>query len=269
MLTFAFPHIDPVIFPIYGPIALRWYNLAYMIGLLGGLSYGRFLIKRFPELALRKHHLEDFFAWAVLGIIVGGRLGEVFFYPNGFFEGDTLRIFRVWEGGMSFHGAVLGLLVSFYMFSKKNNLSIFHLGDCVTAVAPIGLFLGRISNFINDELYGRITSVSWAIAFPSGGYLPRHPSQLYEAFLEGLVLFLILSTAIFHFKAFKKPGFVSGSFLLGYALSRILVEFFREPDGIIHVLSIPITTGQLLSLPMVMGGVYLLTLNNKFKPGQK
>jgi phosphatidylglycerol:prolipoprotein diacylglycerol transferase len=258
MPAFAFPQIDPVIFQIYGPIALRWYNLAYIIGLVGGLFYCRFLIKRFPELNLTKDQLDGFLSWIILAIIIGGRLGEIVFYPHESFLKDGWKILRVWEGGMSFHGAVIGVFAAFYFFSKKHNISIFNLGDCVTAAAPIGLFFGRISNFINDELYGRVTSVPWAVAFPSGGYLPRHPSQLYEAFLEGLLLFGCLYTAMFHLKALRKPGTISGLFLIGYSFSRALIEFFREPDGVIHLLNIPITTGQLLSLPMALAGIYLV-----------
>ena len=258
MLTFAFPAVDPVIFQIYGPIALRWYNLAYIIGLGGGLFYCRFLITRFSYLHLTKEQIDSFLSWAVLSIIIGGRLGEILFYPDHSIWQDGWQAFRVWEGGMSFHGAVIGLLSAFYLFSKKNRISIFHLGDCVTAVAPMGLFFGRIANFMNDELYGRITNVSWAVAFPSGGYLPRHPSQLYEAALEGLFLFALLQISVFKFGALKKPGMVSGLFLIGYGLSRIIVEFFREPDGIFSLGCLSITTGQLLSLPMVMGGIYLI-----------
>lgn len=258
MLTISFPNIDPIIFPLYGPIALRWYNLAYIIGLGGGLIYCRFLLKKFPELLLSTKNLEDFFSWAVGGIIVGGRLGEVFFYFHDSFFRDPLQVFRVWEGGMSFHGAVIGLLLAFYLFSKKHKISIFHLGDCVTAAAPIGLFFGRIANFINDELYGRITTVSWAVAFPSGGYFPRHPSQLYEAFLEGVLLFIFLSVFIFRFQSFKRPCLVSSFFLIGYGLSRIIVEFFREPDGVITLGNLTLTTGQGLSFLMIFGGLYLL-----------
>lgn len=258
MLTISFPNIDPVILQIYGPIALRWYNLAYIIGLGGGLLYCSFLTKKFPELHLSRTHLDHFFHWAILGVIVGGRLGEVVFYFHDSFLRDPWQIFRVWDGGMSFHGAVIGLLISFYLFSKKHKLSIFHLGDCVTAAAPIGLFFGRIANFINDELYGRVTTVPWAVAFPSGGYLPRHPSQLYEAFLEGFVLFILLSVSIFRYDAFKKPGFVSGLWLVGYGVSRVTVEFFREPDGFISVGQIILTTGQGLSLLMIAGGIYLI-----------
>ena len=258
MLTFAFPQIDPVIFQIYGPLALRWYNLAYILGLAGGLFYCRFLIKRFPELNLTKDNLDRFFTWAILAILMGGRLGEILFYPDFSFLKDGWQVFRVWEGGMSFHGAVIGLLTAFYLFSRKYKISLFHLGDCVTAVAPLGLFFGRIANFINDELYGGVTPVSWAVIFPSGGYLPRHPSQLYEAFLEGFVLFICLQTAVFRFNAFKKPGLVSGIFLMGYGVSRVFIEFFREPDRVFHVLTVPITTGQFLSLPMILGGMYLV-----------
>lgn len=263
MLTFAFPSIDPVIFQIYGPIALRWYNLAYIVGLGGGLFYCRFLINKFAELNLTKAQLDSFLSWAVLSIIMGGRLGELIFYPEASFWQDGWQLFRVWEGGMSFHGAVVGLLFAFYLFSKKYRISIFNLGDCVTAAAPMGLFFGRIANFINDELYGRITSVPWAVAFPSGGYLPRHPSQLYEAGLEGICLFAVLQISIFRFQAFRKPGMVSGLFLTGYGLSRIIVESFREPDGIISFGTFLITTGQLLSLPMVIGGIYLIKRRSK------
>jgi phosphatidylglycerol:prolipoprotein diacylglycerol transferase len=258
MFTISFPTIDPVIFQIYGPIALRWYNLAYIIGLGGGLLYCSLLVKKFPELHLSTKQLDHFFHWAILAVIIGGRLGEVVFYFHQSFFQDPWQILWVWDGGMSFHGAVIGLLIAFYFFSKRHNLSIFSLADCVTAAAPIGLFLGRIANFINDELYGRVTTVPWAVAFPSGGYLPRHPSQLYEAFLEGFVLFILLSVFIFRYQAFKKPGWISGLWLTGYGVSRVIVEFFREPDGLISLGQITLTTGQGLSLVMIAGGIYLL-----------
>ncbi|MFN7662236.1 MAG: prolipoprotein diacylglyceryl transferase [Alphaproteobacteria bacterium] len=254
-----FPSIDPVIFQIYGPIALRWYNLAYMLGLGGGLFYCRYLIKTFPELCITKKHLDDFLSWAVVSIVVGGRLGEILFYPDPLLSNDIWQIFRVWEGGMSFHGGVLGLLAGLYLFSVKYKISIFNLGDCITAAAPLGLFFGRIANFINDELYGTITAVPWAIAFPSGEYLPRHPSQLYEAFLEGVLLFYVLYIAYFKFHLFRKPGLISGLFLIGYGSARFVVEFFREPDGMF----LSLTTGQALCIPMFLGGIFLLTRKPK------
>jgi len=258
MLTFVFPNIDPVIFQIYGPIALRWYNLAYIIGLMGGLFYCQHLVRTFPVLHLTKEQIDKFLSWAIFAIILGGRLGEIIFYPQEAFLKDGWQALRVWEGGMSFHGATLGLFFAFYLFSKKEKISIYKLGDCVTAAAPIGLFFGRIANFINDELYGRVTNVPWAVSFPSGGYLPRHPSQLYESFLEGFLLFLLLFVAIYRFDALKRPGVISGLFSLGYGLSRFFVEFLREPDGLVRILNITLTTGQILSLPMILGGLYLL-----------
>lgn len=248
-----FPHIDPVIMPIYGPIALRWYNLAYILGLLLGWRYCLYLIKLQPT-RIDKKDLDDLLVYSLVGIFIGGRLGHLVFYDFTFLIQNPLIVFKTWEGGMSFHGGLLGILLSFYIFHRIKKIPFGQLMDLAAAAAPIGLLFGRIANFINDELYGRITSVPWAVLFPAGGYLPRHPSQLYEAVLEGLGLFLLLLFFILHRNALKKPGQVSGLFLVGYGTVRFFVEFFREPDGWVSIF----TTGQALCIPMIIGGIYVL-----------
>ncbi|MEI8320503.1 MAG: prolipoprotein diacylglyceryl transferase [Alphaproteobacteria bacterium] len=254
----AFPHIDPVIFTIYGPIALRWYNLAYMLGLMLGWAYCRQLIRLSPSTITLKN-LDDLLVWSLIGIFIGGRLGHILFYEPSIFLANPLNILKTWEGGMSFHGGMMGLIVSFYIFHKKYKIPLPRLLDLAAAAAPIGLFFGRIANFINDELYGRPTDVPWAVLFPSGGYAPRHPSQLYEAFFEGAVLFGVLLYFILKKDALKKPGILSGLFLVIYGASRFFVEFFREPESWISIF----TTGQALCIPMVAVGVYVIAYVKK------
>ncbi len=255
MLTsfISFPSIDPVIFPIYGPIALRWYNLAYMVGLFLGWVYCRYLARIYVP-AITAKILDDLLVWSLVGIFLGGRLGHILFYEPSLYFQNPLYILKTWEGGMSFHGGLMGVLIAFYLFHKIKKAPFSSIIDLAAAAAPIGLFFGRIANFINDELYGRVTSVPWAVMFPSGGYIPRHPSQLYEAALEGVGLFLLIFFFIKYKKALLKPGYVSGLFLLGYGISRFFVEFFREPDGFFSILTI----GQALSIPMIMVGIYLI-----------
>ncbi len=199
--------------------------------------------------------------WAVLGVVLGGRLGYVLFYHPEYFAGHPADIVKVWQGGMSFHGGMLGVIIAFYWFAKRQSVAFLPLMDLVAAAAPIGLFFGRIANFVNGELYGRVTDpdvAPLAMVFPRGGSLPRHPSQLYEAGLEGLVLFTVIVLFIYTRHALKKPGTVSGVFLLGYGLSRFIVEFFREPDAHLGLLLFDFSMGQWLCVPMVLLGVYMI-----------
>ena len=264
LLTIAFPDIDPVAISI-GPLAIRWYALAYIAGIVLGWIYARALIKSDKPWGgpapITPPQLDDFILWVTLGIIVGGRTGYVLFYNPAFFIQHPTAILKLWEGGMSFHGGFLGCVAAVMLFALRNNISILSLGDITTAVAPIGIFLGRIANFIRGELWGRPadSSVPWAMVFPDGGPLPRHPSQLYEAGLEGILLFTVLAVMI-RMGALKRPGLILGSFITIYALARITGEFFREPDKQLGFLWGGLTMGMLLSVPMIIAGAILIVM---------
>lgn len=265
-MTFAiaFPNIDPVIFAI-GPFAIRWYALAFIAGLLIGVKYlGSFVGN--PPYAMDQKNVDDFLVWATLGVVLGGRLGYVVFYNLEFYTAYPLAVLKVWEGGMSFHGGLLGVIVSIILFCRQRNLSFLGVSDAVSCAAPIGLFFGRVANFINGELFGRVSDVPWAMVFPYGGLLPRHPSQLYEAGLEGMALFIILFSFSKKEMLRQKPGFLSGVFIIGYAVARGFVELFREPDAHIGFLFGNFTMGQLLSVPLVLLGIYLVFRPQKSSP---
>lgn len=256
---FAFPQFNPVIFEI-GPIGLRWYGLMYLIGFL----FARWLAVR---RASRPHsnwtieQVDNLLFNGFLGVFLGGRIGYVLFYQFDYFLQEPLYLFRVWEGGMSFHGGLIGVILSMIITAKLQVRSFWATADFVAPLIPFGLGMGRIGNFINDELWGRVTDVSWAVLFPSGGYLPRHPSQLYEALLEGLVLFLILNGFI---KTPRPTGSVAGLFLTGYGLFRFIVEFFREPDPQLGLFfGQQISMGQILSLPMIIIGLMIMAIAYK------
>ncbi|WP_455373078.1 prolipoprotein diacylglyceryl transferase [Limibacillus halophilus] len=255
LFAFVFPQIDPVAVQL-GPFAIRWYALAYIVGLVLGWRLCRRLTKKTPAGSLTPEVFDDFVVWATLGVLLGGRLGYVLFYNLGYFAQNPLEILQVWQGGMAFHGGLLGVIAALFLFSWKRKVPLFALSDLVAAAAPIGLFFGRIANFVNGELYGRVTDAPWGMVFPGGGDLPRHPSQLYEAGLEGILLFAILQLAIWR-GALARPGVVGGLFLAGYGASRAIVELFREPDAHIGFLEGGLTMGQLLSLPMVVAGLGL------------
>ena len=278
-LTIAFPVFDPIAIAI-GPIAIRWYALAYIGGIVLGWLYARSLIKNEKlwggPAPITLVQMDDFILWVTLGIILGGRTGYVLFYNLGFFVQHPAEIFELWKGGMSFHGGFLGCVAAVILFCRKHDLPILSLGDITTAVGPIGLFLGRLANFINSELWGRPadSSVPWAMVFPNGGPLPRHPSQLYEAGLEGIALFTILALMI-RFGALKRPGLILGSFIAIYGLARIVGEFFREPDpqlGFLWGGPAPITLPQMddfilwVTLGIILGGRtgYVLFYNLPF-----
>ena len=261
----AFPQIDPIALAI-GPLAVRWYALAYMAGILLGWWYMLRLVRHSFLWAgdtppARKIDVDDYIVWATLAIIVGGRLGYVLVYDLDVLRSNPLAVLEVWRGGMSFHGGLLGVALATLVFCRRRKIALMPFADLVAAAAPFGLFFGRIANFINAELWGRPTTVPWGIVFPGAGDLPRHPSQLYEAALEGVVLFVILRCATYRFKAFKRPGIVTGLFLAGYALARMGVEYLaREPDAHMPVLPFGLTTGLLLSLPMLLIGLWLIAL---------
>lgn len=258
-----FPNIDPIAFSI-GPFAVRWYALAYIAGLVFAIWYAKRLVGTPALWADRRPtatpaQIDDLFIWITLGVILGGRLGYVLFYNPAYFLGNPLDIFRMWEGGMSFHGGFLGVVVALLVYGRRHGMTLDRLLDLGAAATPVGLGLGRLANFINGELYGRAGDVPWAMIFPNDPQqIPRHPSQLYEAALEGLVLFLVIRIATHRFQALSHPGRASGLFALGYGLSRIIVEFFREPDAQLGYFLGFITMGMILSLPLVAIGIWLL-----------
>jgi phosphatidylglycerol:prolipoprotein diacylglycerol transferase len=260
LAALPFPNIDPVLIEI-GPFAIRWYALAYIAGLVLGWLYAARLAAHKPYWGARapisRADLDDFLLWAVIGIIVGGRVGYVLFYNFAYYLTAPLEALAIWHGGMSFHGGLAGMALAVWWFSHRRGLPVLSLGDLVSAAAPIGLFFGRVANFINGELFGRASDVPWAVAFPAGGPQPRHPSQLYEALLEGAVLFLALNWLIRR-GALQRPGLVFGALLIGYGLARVFVEFFRLPDPQIGFLWGGLTMGMTLSAPMIAIGVGLV-----------
>ena len=261
LFAIPYPVVDPVAFAI-GPVSVRWYGLAYMVGILLGWLYGRYLVSR-PGLwggksPMTASQADDFLLWITLGIVVGGRLGFVLFYEPSFFWQNPLEIPAVWNGGMAFHGGLLGVVVAVYLFSRFNGINPLSLGDIASAATPFGLFFGRIANFINGEVVGRVSDVPWAMVFPGAGDEARHPSQLYEALLEGALLFLILRIATHRFHALTRPGTVFGLFLVFYGIFRSLAEFVREPHPG-HPLDIGfLTPGIAYSIPMVLIGAWLI-----------
>jgi phosphatidylglycerol:prolipoprotein diacylglycerol transferase len=257
----TFPDIDPVIFQI-GPFALRWYSMAYIAGLLFGIRYMAVLAVR-PALwpgqpKVSAEQINDLLIWLTLGVIVGARIGYVLFYNPSYFWSHPGEALAVWNGGMSFHGGLLGVMLALIVFAHKQGLSLRVLFDLTASAAPVGILFGRLSNFINGELWGRTTDVPWGMVFPTGGPLPRHPSQLYEAGLEGVFLFLLLTILIWRFKAFSRPGLVAGVFCSVYAVGRLVIEIFREPDAHIGFIFAGLTMGQLLCLPVLALGLFLI-----------
>ena len=261
-MALPYPVIDPVLVNI-GPLPIRWYALAYISGILLGWRYILDLLKteylwRARKPLLSPVQLDDLILWITLGIIVGGRIGHVVFYTPQILLADPLEIFMVWHGGMSFHGGTLGVLIATLVFARLNKLDLYELGDLICAAAPLGLLFGRLANFIKPELWGRVTEVPWAMIFPGAGPLPRHPSQLYEAALEGVVLFLILRWGTHGAKLLQKRGVIAGLFFLGYGLIRVALENVREPDVGMPDFPLGLTMGMILSLPMILGGSWLI-----------
>lgn len=261
-LAIAFPNIDPVLIAV-GPLAIRWYSLSYIVGILLGWWYARKIVSNNRLWGARSPiselDLDDFLLWATIGTVLGGRLGYVFFYSFDAFLAEPSSIFRVWEGGMSFHGGFLGVTLAMILFALKNKIPVWSLFDVIAAVVPIGIGLGRLANFINGELWGRASDVPWAVEFPTGGFIARHPSQLYEAALEGFVLLIILAIAITRFGTLRKPRLTTGIFVGGYGVARTIVEFFREPDAHIGYLAGDwLTMGMVLSVPMIVVGLALI-----------
>jgi phosphatidylglycerol:prolipoprotein diacylglycerol transferase len=268
LAVIPFPDIDPIIFSV-GPFAVRWYALAYIAGLLFAQWYMKRLVSN-PALwagtkpSMTREQIDEFFIWSLLGVVAGGRLGYVLFYKPLFYLMHPLDILRVWDGGMSFHGGFLGVALVSYFYGRKIGTGLDRMLDLGAASVPVGLGLGRIANFINGELYGRASDVPWAMVFPADPLrVPRHPSQLYEAVLEGLILFIAVRIATHRFTALAHPGRASGVFALGYGLSRIAVESAREPDSHLGFIAGALTMGMILSLPLCAIGIWLLARSRR------
>jgi phosphatidylglycerol:prolipoprotein diacylglycerol transferase len=275
LVSLTFPDIGPNLFPpigpfelfglTLGPFALRWYALAYIVGLLLGWRYCVWLAKK-PPVTVTTLELDDFLLWAIVAVILGGRLGYILFYQPSQYLADPLTILQLWHGGMSFHGGCTGVIIALILFARRRKIRFLALCDIVTAAVPIGLFLGRLGNFVNGELYGRPGNVPWAMVFPNSDGQPRHPSQLYEAGLEGIVLFVVLFVLMQNESVRRRHGLVTGVFLAGYALARIFAEFFREPDAFLGFFAAGTTMGQWLSLPMLIAGGYFIRRALRVEP---
>ena len=262
-MTLRYPDLDPVAVRL-GPLAIRWYGLAYITGLVLGWRYTVWLSgqKRFngPSSRPTAIDLDDFLFWAMAGVLIGGRLGIVLFYqPHAYFA-DPISILKIWEGGMSFHGGMLGVASALFLFTRQRQIPLFHISDLVACAAPIGLFFGRLANFVNGELWGRVTDSPLGMVFPTGGPQPRHPSQLYEAGLEGLALALVLIPLFWKTNARFRPGLLAGMFPLGFGMARFVVEFYREPDAQLaeFARNTGLSMGQWLTLPMIAVGAFFV-----------
>ena len=258
LASLPYPDIDPVLARPFG-FPIRWYSLAYLGGLILGWLWMRRMAPRIGT-PITRQAIDDFLFWATLGVILGGRLGYVIFYKPGTYMADPMEILRLWDGGMSFHGGLIGTTLAILWFCRSRWIPLMRFADLVSLAVPIGLFFGRIANFINGELWGRPGDVPWAMVFPRDPLgVPRHPSQLYEAALEGIVLFLILNlVATHHDLARRRPGVVVGLFCAGYGVARFMVEFFREPDAYLGLIGGVISMGQILSLPLILFGAWLI-----------
>lgn len=271
LAALSFPEIDPAVLRL-GPLAVHWYGLGYVVGILFAWWYARRLVgneRLWPAggAPIRPVDIDDFLIWAAAGVVLGGRIGYILFYDLARYIDNTAAIFAVWQGGMSFHGGLTGVTVAMILFARRRGFSPWSLFDIIAAGAPVGFGLVRLTNFINSELWGRPTDVPWAFVFPNGGPDPRHPSQLYEAFLEGLVLFAVLGVLIHWALKLKQPGFVAGAMIAGYGTSRIFAEFFREPDAHIgYLLGGWLTMGMVLSIPMVLIGVWAMARASRAAP---
>jgi phosphatidylglycerol:prolipoprotein diacylglycerol transferase len=276
MLHLVFPAVDPIAASLgpyqfgdmtIGPLAVRWYALAYLVGFIVGWRYCLWLARENPK-GISPVMFDEFLTWAVIGTILGGRLGYIFFYQPDYYVSHPIEILQVWHGGMSFHGGMLGVISAAWIFTRIKTTRFFGFTDVLACATPVGLGLGRIANFINGELYGRVaTDVPWGIVFPRGGDLPRHPSQIYEALLEGLALFILMFALSRAEKIRAREGFLSGSFLFLYGLFRFSIEFLREPDVQLGFIMQDVTMGQLLCMPMMLFGIYLvLRSERRVKP---
>lgn len=261
MTGLAYPEISPIIFSI-GPVAIRWYSMAYLVGIISAWLLVRRQINLY-KIPITKENLEDLVFDVTMGIILGGRLGYVLFYGHSLFWEHPLEIFAIWNGGMSFHGGIIGVILAIFYFAHQIKMPFLRVTDLVVLYVPIGIFLGRLANFVNDELWGRVTDVAWAVRFPNGGYLPRHPSQIYESLTEGVLMFIILNVLWRYRWVREKTGFVSGMFAFLYALFRISMEPFREPDQQLGYFFNSVTMGQILSLPFLLIGLWVMARSIK------
>ena len=263
LTVLTFPQIDPVLLQI-GPLAIHWYGLGYVVGILFAWWYARRLVTTEHLWGpggspVNPVDIDDFLIWAAAGVVLGGRIGYILFYDFARYIENPMAIFAVWQGGMSFHGGLTGVTVAMILFARRRGFSIWSLFDIIAAGVPVGFGLVRVTNFINSELWGRPTDVAWSFVFPNGGPEPRHPSQLYEALLEGLALFIVLRILTHSALKLKQPGFIAGAMVAWYGASRIFVEFFREPDAHIGYLAGGwLTMGMILSVPMVLLGVWAM-----------
>ncbi|PSC06828.1 prolipoprotein diacylglyceryl transferase [Alsobacter soli] len=260
LFAIPFPVIDPVLISV-GPLAIRWYALAYVAGLVLGWFAMRRLCQADGLWAAGQKRptvedLDDLLVYAALGVVLGGRIGHVLFYGWPYYRENPLEILQVWKGGMAFHGGLIGVLVAIAIFAYRRGLSVLTVLDLFAVVAPIGLFFGRLANFINQELWGRPTDVPWAVIFPRADDLPRHPSQIYEALTEGVLLLVVVSL-VARAAGFRRPGLLAGVFAIGYALARSFCEFFRQPDAS-EVINSVLTMGMVLSTPMLLAGLALV-----------
>ena len=260
-MVLEFPNIDPVALAL-GPFQIRWYALAYLAGFLLGWRYCMRLAGWDEGYRPNRDDIDDFLTWVIVGVVLGGRIGYVLFYNFGYYSQAPLEALKIWHGGMSFRGGALGVIAALFIYPALKKFPPLRLCDIVCAAVPIGLFFGRIANFINGELFGRVTDAPWGIVFPRGGDLPRHPSQLYEALLEGAVLFVILHLLVRNDAIRNRPGIVSGAFLMGYGVFRAFIEFYREPDEQIGLYFDLVSQGQLLSMPMVIVGAGVIVFSN-------
>jgi len=263
MLALVFPPLDPVAVSI-GPLVIRWYALAYLAGFVAGWQWCMAMARR-DKNAPRPELFDEFLTWAVCGVILGGRIGYVLFYNGPEYWAHPLEALKVWHGGMSFHGGMTGVIVAAILFTRRKKVPFFAFTDLLACVTPIGLGLGRLANFVNGELYGRETDMPWGMIFPRGGDVPRHPSQLYEAATEGLLLLIIMFFLQRQPKVRARMGLLSGLFLCLYGLMRFGIEFFREPDAQLGFLFAGATMGQLLCLPMIVAGLAIIVWSGKEK----
>ena len=268
LAALPFPDIDPIIFQI-GPVAVHWYGAAYVVGILFGWWYAKRLIVNSRlwaggSLTMKPEDIDDLLLWAAIGIVAGGRIGYILFYDLGRYLSNPLDIFALWQGGMSFHGGFLGTTLAMVIFARSRGINPWSLFDVIAAGTPVALGLVRVANFINSELWGKLSNLPWAIEFPNGGPFTRHPSQLYEALLEGVVLFLVLRFLTHRMLKLTAPGFIAGAFVTGYGAARIFVEFFREPDPQLgYLLGNWLTMGMVLSVPMILAGVWAMVTARK------
>lgn len=256
----TFPDIDPVALSL-GPIEIRWYALAYLAGFLIGWRYALRLAGKDTPHRPDRTDIDDLLIWIIPGVILGGRIGYVLFYQTAYYLEYPMEILKVWQGGMSFHGGAIGVILAMILFSWRRKINAFAVADIVCCAVPIGLFFGRIANFVNGELYGRITTAPVGVVFPMAGPDPRHPSQIYEAFFEGAVLFMIMFILARQEKWRQKAGFLSGVFLAGYGIFRFFIEYTRAPDAHLGLLTLGLSMGQWLCIPMVLAGLVLIYLS--------